>query len=254
MEVRLGFSVAAHLEPEILVVDEVLAVGDMSFQKKCISKMDSVSKEGRTILFVSHQMQAISNLCNRAILLDSGKIVEQGDTKDVVDKYLDEKSNGVVVAVVSRKDREGNGLLKVIDTWIENDRKQKTSQVQIGARISICAKYKAVNTNGINAINVAFALNTISNIQVSDLSNATTGYELGLHDSETGIIRCTIEKLPVNVGIYTYNIMVRDQNRDIIDYIEEAGKFNVVEGDYFGTGKITLSDRLIMMEHKWEIS
>ena len=254
MHVRLGFSVAAHLEPEILVVDEVLAVGDASFQKKCIGKMSSVAKEGRTILFVSHQMQAITNLCNRAILLDSGKIVGQGDTNDVVEKYLEEKSIGEIASISSRKDRRGNGHLKVIDTWIENDRKQKTKQVQTGARISICAKYQAVNTDGINAVKVAFALNTIQNIQVSDLSSETTGDELGLHDSAVGIIRCTIEKLPVNVGIYTYNIMVRDQNRDVIDNISEAGKFNVVEGDYFGTGKITLSDRLIMMEHKWGIS
>ena len=216
--------------------------------------MDSVAKEGRTILFVSHQMQAISNLCNRAILLDCGKIVAQGNTNDVLDKYLEEKSKGDFVSVSSRKDREGNGVVKIIDTWVENDRMQKTGQVQTGSRISICAKYQVLDRKNIKGFNVAFALNTIQYIQVTDLYNVTTGDKLDLPDSETGIIRCTIRKLPVNVGIYTYNIMVRDQNLDIIDYIIEAGRFDVIEGDYFGTGKITLSDRLIMMEHKWEIS
>jgi len=254
MYVRLGFSVAAHLEPEILVVDEVLAVGDISFQKKCIGKMDSVAKEGRTILFVSHQMQAITNLCNRVILLDRGKIIERGETKEVVDKYLNEKATGNIISIASRKDREGNGVVKIIDTWVENDRMQKTGQVQTGSRISICAKYQVLDRKNIKGFNVAFALNTIQYIQVTDLYNVTTGDKLDLPDSETGIIRCTIRKLPVNVGIYTYNIMVRDQNLDIIDYIIEAGRFDVIEGDYFGTGKITWSDRLIMMEHKWEIS
>lgn len=253
MHVRLGFSVAAHLEPEILVVDEVLAVGDASFQKKCIGKMSSVAKEGRTILFVSHQMQAITNLCNRVILLDRGKIIKRGKTKDVVDSYLNEKSTGDVISVASREDRQGNGSLKIIDTWIENHHKNKVNQVQTGSTITICAKYHVVKNNEIINLNVAFALNTIQNIQISDLSNETTGVDLDFPDYDTGIIACTIEKLPVNVGIYTYNIMVRDQNRDIIDYIQEAGRFDVVEGDYFGTGKITLSDRLIMMEHHWEI-
>ena len=253
MNVRLGFAVAAHLDPEILLVDEVLAVGDASFQKKCIGKMSSVAKEGRTILFVSHQMQAITNLCNRAILLDRGKIIKRGNTKDVVDVYLNEKSTGDVISVSSREDRQGNGSLKIIDTWIENHQKNKVNQVQTGSTITICAKYHVVKNNEIKNLNVAFALNTIQNIQISDLSNETTGIDLDFPDYDTGIIACTIEKLPVNVGIYTYNIMVRDQNRDIIDYIQEAGRFDVIEGDYFGTGKITLSDRLIMMEHHWEI-
>ncbi len=89
MYVRLAFAVAAHLEPEVLVVDEVLAVGDVAFQKKCLGKMNSVAKSGRTVLFVSHNMPAVRNLCGRAILLDSGRIVKDGDTDGVIDHYLD---------------------------------------------------------------------------------------------------------------------------------------------------------------------
>src|SRR3546814_783958 len=88
MYVRLAFAVAAHLEPDILVVDEVLAVGDASFQRKCLSKMDDVSKNGRTILFVSHKMDALRRLCERAILLERGRVIEQGSTEQVVAKYL----------------------------------------------------------------------------------------------------------------------------------------------------------------------
>lgn len=254
MHVRLGFSVAAHLEPEILVVDEVLAVGDASFQKKCIGKMDSVANEGRTILFVSHQMQAITNLCNRAILLDKGRIVERGNTKEIVDKYLNKKATDKIISLRERKDRVGNRSLKVIDTWIEDDQNNKVTQVQTGTKITICAKYEVLKRNNIINLKTAFALNSIQNIQVSDLSNITTGNELKLPNGNIGIIRCVIKKLPVNIGIYTYNIMLRNANDDIIDYISEAGRLNVIEGDYFGTGKIILSDRLIMMEHIWKIS
>jgi len=88
MYVRLAFAVAAHLNPEILLVDEVLAVGDASFQKKCIGKMDDVARSGRTILFVSHNMAAVESLCAKTLLLDRGRVVAFGDTREVIDQYL----------------------------------------------------------------------------------------------------------------------------------------------------------------------
>jgi lipopolysaccharide transport system ATP-binding protein len=89
MQVRLGFAVAAHLEPEILIIDEVLAVGDAEFQKKCLGKMSEIGQAGRTIVFVSHSMPAILRLCDRAILLDHGRVVTDGPTHDVVRTYLE---------------------------------------------------------------------------------------------------------------------------------------------------------------------
>lgn len=88
MMVRLGFAVAAHLEPEILVVDEVLAVGDADFQKKCIGKMKDVAGQGRTVIFVSHNMASIAKLCERSILIDNGRIIKDGKTSDVIDYYI----------------------------------------------------------------------------------------------------------------------------------------------------------------------
>ncbi|MCX5815833.1 MAG: ABC transporter ATP-binding protein [Proteobacteria bacterium] len=99
MYVRLAFAVAAHLEPEILLVDEVLAVGDVQFQKKCLGKMGDVAREGRTVLFVSHNMAAMRNLCQRVILLDSGKVAMDSDASDVVSCYLDEKTvEGAIIS------------------------------------------------------------------------------------------------------------------------------------------------------------
>jgi len=203
---------------------------------------------------VSHQMQAITNLCNRAILLEQGKIVERGDANKVVDKYLNEKATGKIDPISERKDRQGNGCIKIIDTWVENKNNHRVTRVQTGDTITICAKYKIIDNNFDKKVTTAFAINTIQNIQISDLSNNTTGDEIIISKHEGGIIRCTINKLPVNIGIYTYNIWVSTIGGDILDYIAEAGRFDVIEGDYFGTGKITLSDRLMMMEHSWEIS
>ena len=93
MQLRLAFAVAAHLEPEILIIDEVLAVGDAEFQKKCLGKMNEISKSGRTVIFVSHDMNAIEQLCNKAIILKKGTLAEQGETHELISHYLNENKN-----------------------------------------------------------------------------------------------------------------------------------------------------------------
>lgn len=250
MHVRLGFSVAAHLEPEILVVDEVLAVGDASFQKKCIGKMDSVAKEGRTILFVSHQMQAITNLCNRVILLDEGKIVKEGDPAEVVSSYLNEKKTGKRISLKDRKDRLGNGKLKMVETWLVDENSNRVSTVAIGQTIKICVRYQMLDGKNINGLLVASSIHTLSNIAITNLYNLNTGDEFYGEIPSEGIISCEIDKIPLNDGTYTYNLFISDLGGEVLDYVENAGKLDVIEGDYYGTGKITES-RLILMEHKW---
>jgi len=105
MYMRLAFSIAAHLEPEILIVDEVLAVGDAAFQRKCLGKMENVAREGRTVLFVSHNMPAILSLCGRAILLDMGRLVNQGSPASIVQHYLDDVMSSSVTPLEQRMDR-----------------------------------------------------------------------------------------------------------------------------------------------------
>ena len=121
MTVRLGFAVAAHLEPEILVVDEVLAVGDAEFQKKAIGKMQDVSRgEGRTVLFVSHNMASIRALCHNGILLENGGIKYSGDIESVVLEYQRTNQQYIVSRIADRLDRKGNGKLKLIDMKLKN--------------------------------------------------------------------------------------------------------------------------------------
>ena len=114
MYVRLAFAVAAHLEPDILVVDEVLAVGDVAFQRKCLGKMqDAVSKDGRTILFVSHNLAAIENMCKSALLLADGRTVVQGETSVVVQEYLQDVDRAIATPLAERIDREGSGQIRI---------------------------------------------------------------------------------------------------------------------------------------------
>lgn len=121
MQVRLGFAVAAHLESEILLVDEVLAVGDMEFQKRCLGKMDEVASGGRTILFVSHQLPMIASLCDRAILMDHGRVVASGPTTDVIHNYQTGAGGNAASVDHTRSSRKpGDGVLTFLAAWVEN--------------------------------------------------------------------------------------------------------------------------------------
>src|SRR5438270_2774939 len=128
MYVRLAFAVAAHLEPEILIVDEVLAVGDAQFQKKCLGKMESVSRrEGRTVLFVSHNMAAVEALCSSAMVLASGAMIARGDTLSMVQTYLNQVGRMQAASLIDRVDREGTGELRFIGTGVADGRGQSVA-------------------------------------------------------------------------------------------------------------------------------
>lgn len=253
MYVRLAFAVAAHLEPEILMVDEVLAVGDTAFQKKCLGKMGDVAKEGRTVLFVSHNMAAISNLCKRCILFENGKIVMNDQTETVINHYLSTISESSLISLRHRKDRKGEGRIRFTDTWIEDARGQRISCVRSGDSMKIVAFYEVKKGATVSNLAVAFAVHTLTNIPITDLGNITTGdfFMGGIPDK--GRIECYIPKLPLNTGSYSYNVIARS-GTVIEDWVTQAGRFDVETGDYFGTGKTPDSGRLIMIDHKWNIS
>ena len=253
MYVRLAFAVAAHLEPEILLVDEVLAVGDVAFQKKCLGKMETVAGEGRTILFVSHRMETIINLCPRTILLENGKIVEDGPTQKVVDRYLESSKQLANVCLKERKDRRGDGRLQFVDTWVEDKNGKKTRAVQSGDTVALVGEYEILDREKISNITVGYALYGRNNIEITDLSNLITGDFFGEKIPPKGQIRCVIPRLPLNVGIYTYNMIIRSVGMGIEDHVLDAGSFEVEPGDFFGTGKSIDRNRLFLIDHKWDL-
>lgn len=146
MKVRLAFSVAAYLEPEILIIDEVLAVGDADFQKKCLSKMESVGQQGRTVLFVSHNMQAVSRLCNRAIFLDNGKVANEGPASKVVSEYLNSEHGTSAVKEWTDPESAPAGpvaRLRAVRAKTEDDQISETFDIRLPIRIEM--EYDVLN-------------------------------------------------------------------------------------------------------------
>jgi len=141
MQMRLAFSVAAHLEPEILLVDEVLAVGDARFQKRCLGRMENVAKSGRTVLFVSHNMQAISMLCQRAILLQGGKLATEGPAREVVAQYLASESNHSAQATWPFEDAPGSETVKLHAVRALNEKQKVSYDIGIGESITLEMDY-----------------------------------------------------------------------------------------------------------------
>jgi lipopolysaccharide transport system ATP-binding protein len=146
MKVRLAFSVAAHLEPEILIIDEVLAVGDAAFQKKCLNKMQDVGKQGRTVLFVSHNMSAITRLCKRSILLEAGNVIDDGPTSDIISSYLHSCQNTPAQYTWDYKDAPSSDIVRLVSVKICNAKNEVSSVINIDQQIIVKMEYEVTKS------------------------------------------------------------------------------------------------------------
>ncbi len=143
MQVRLGFAVAAHLESEILLIDEVLAVGDIEFQKRCLGKMDEVATSGRTILFVSHQLPMVASLCNRCLLIEGGRLVASGPTSDVIHRYQSGVgANAASVDFSSEANPPGDGVVSLLSAWVESGAGERGFEYSMTEPVRICVRYR----------------------------------------------------------------------------------------------------------------
>jgi lipopolysaccharide transport system ATP-binding protein len=252
MYVRLAFAVAAHLEPDILIVDEVLAVGDADFQKKCLGKMRDVSKsEGRTILFVSHNMAAVQSICSHAVVLKNGTIAApKQDTKIALQYYHQSIIGGLLAtSLADRTDRSGNGYLQFTSLQFLDENMQQIQHPVSGNKTFLRLTYK-LNTH-IRSISVAVGFNSTSGeskfIVATELVN--TDYTNIQND---GHFDCVLEKFPLAPGEYLVNIFSKMEGGEIVDWIQEATNITVENGDFFGTGKnITTNHQSVLVEHKW---
>jgi lipopolysaccharide transport system ATP-binding protein len=229
MYVRLAFAVAAHLEPEILIVDEVLAVGDAEFQKKCLGKMKDVSSQGRTVLFVSHNMSAVLSLCGKAILLDSGKCTGYDSTESIVGKYLKsgKTSNGELYS--HKMPRKGQKL-KIISLKITDQSGTPSSEFDLRNEIFLQIDYEILIEG--KGYNLAFELisATYGNIFTSSLIDSEPEKFLNKH-YKTGAYRTTI-KLPTHFmrgGEYIIKVASAVPTVEVLDVFEEELCFNLVD-------------------------
>jgi lipopolysaccharide transport system ATP-binding protein len=250
MYVRLAFAVAAHLEPEILLVDEVLAVGDVAFQKKCLGKMEETSrKEGKTVIFVSHQMAAIQSLCAKAVLLSNGEVVKIGNTNSVIHDYLEGVKNHSKTSLLDRKDRKGNGQIQFTSLLFQNINKVEVNKFQTGEEANLILVFQRKTEEELKNIKVFLGIDNPSGERITVLGNELSGDTCTLTEANENAIKVSIKKLPFMPGRYTFTIYCTI-NDVISDWIENAGFFDVEDGDFFGTGKlIPKSQGYLLISH-----
>ncbi|QED37772.1 ATP-binding cassette domain-containing protein [Antarcticibacterium arcticum] len=241
MTVRLGFAVAAHLEPEILVVDEVLAVGDAEFQKKAIGKMqDLASGEGRTVLFVSHNMNSILRLCNKAILLKNGSIIGEGDVSKIIDKYLSMEFGLSPYKKYSFRYRDYL-LVRLLDIKAHNENYELCENFKLTEKVGITINYEVLNSG--KKIHGAFNFFNGNGINIFDAHESNT--ELYHVEKEKGIYTTTVwiyENL-FSEGIIVVGVALLTHDPFVVHFHDkEAIAFNMLEdlvssptrGDYVG--------------------
>ena len=253
MYVRLAFAVAAHLDPEILVVDEVLAVGDLSFQKKCLGKMGEVSRGGRTVLFVSHNMAAIENLCTRAAVLSQGRLCFDGSGKDAIQFYLnslsDRSGSGHIVELQEVGVRRSivAPLLKRLE-FLTGNEEPLTEGLLIGSRLKIKVHFELPQST--STFNVGLGFNNSYGQRIFTAHsifepNRPAGEHVGKQ-----IFCCEIPSFTLMPGEYTIKVWLDLKNAKDADVIEDAAKIMVLESDFYGTGRVPWAGALVL-KHRW---
>jgi lipopolysaccharide transport system ATP-binding protein len=251
MYVRLAFAVAAHLEPEILIVDEVLAVGDAAFQKKCLGKMQDVAGHGRTVVFVSHNMGAIMNLCPRSLLLASGCLHLEGASPAVVKTYLCPPAEGGLTDVGSRKDRTGAGGVRIVDLNIHSGSESGPTVAATGSSVGIVLCVD--NHSEVSRVSAHIGVYNLEGQKLLHLDNLSTATPLefgrGRHR-----LRCELPRLPLPEGSYSLNVAVVAASGVLLDRVESACRLEVVNGDFFQTGVVpNLNGAKLLSDNRWSV-
>lgn len=234
MQMRLAFSVAAHLDNEILLIDEVLAVGDAEFQKKCIGKMDEVSQgEGRTILFVSHDMISIQNLCTKGLLIADGHIQIISHIEKVILTYV-LANNQYVEIIPDDILRNGDGRLRFTKIEVKNLNELAPNIIKSGDNVSIKVDFETFLLKD-HDIFFAIGIENALGLRIGVLSNELIKKKL-LNNGKNGYFKSEILNLPLASGYYKITLYC-SINGIIADWIKEVFSFEVTGGDYYRTGK-----------------
>jgi lipopolysaccharide transport system ATP-binding protein len=234
MYVRLAFAVAAHLDPDILIVDEVLAVGDAAFQKKCLGKMRDVSKSGRTLFFVSHNLAAIQNLCDKCIYLKNGMLMSFGASENVLPDYLKASLEASRVNVAERSDRGGDGRIRFRDFNLIDKNEHTLMAAHSGAAVNFEIEIEAFRD--VSDLVISTGIDDNMGQRIAHFSNETTNQPISL---KKGIHKITIsfDRFPLKSGNYTFSLFASERG-EIADWVQDAGSFLVEAGDYYRTGRL----------------
>ena len=240
MYVRLAFSIAAHLDPDILIVDEVLAVGDIEFQKKCVGKMDKIAcQHGRTVLFVSHNMSTIQSLCSRACLIDQGQMLKVGSVKEIISIYYENTFQNESNSKLKIKNRSGNSTLQFVEYILLDNNSQPIYEVNCGSYVQIELLFE-VFIEAVNNLRIGIAIkDQIRGDYVTELnsyyaSNDSYKVEKGIHK-----FIFDINKISLSPGKYILDF-IATSGLEVLDILKDSGQMVVSEGLFYDSGKMPL--------------
>lgn len=220
MRVRLAFAVAAHLEPEILIVDEVLAVGDANFQAKCMGKMKEVATGGRTVVFVSHNLASVRALCKRGIVMQSGTVEFNGSIKEAVDCYIGSLQRKSEIGAADRTDRGGNGLARLMSASVGGD-----STIATGSSVD----FRFVYHSSIPNVQCVFSIHDSRGDSLMVFTSQPATSDDQIIDPDGKHFECTIGELPLLPGDYRLNVALLSADQTL-DHLEGAIGFTVENG------------------------
>lgn len=249
MYMRLAFAVAAHLEPEILLVDEVLAVGDVAFQKKCLGKMGDVTREGRTVFFVSHNLQAVQSLCDQSLFLLNGGVASVGSMEDVVEHYLNYLQARATKSLEENPDREGDGPVRLKSAYTCDE--QGVARKDFVAGEPLTFNFEYVRSGRCKAVGLSFTIFNQFNVACTRIDTSYVNFDLDAL-SERGHIVCRIARNPLPIGEYRVTIRV-EANGEVADRIPKCLSFRVVASKFFPSAHVpNIRYCPVMVDHKWQ--
>jgi lipopolysaccharide transport system ATP-binding protein len=251
MHLRLGFAVAAHLEPDILLADEVLAVGDAEFQRRCLGKMREVAGGGRTVLFVSHNLGAVSSLCSRAIWLELGRLQMDGPVARVLTAYSDSVRGRERVDLSGRVDRRGDGRLRFTSVEFRTPDGEPTTSVAAGDDLLIVLEYASADGRPLRGVHLRIRFLTRLAARVGMIDTAQAG-QLGELPPQ-GRVVCRVRALPLTQGEYIVALRARVRGQ-LADSVHQAAAFVVDATGFYPTGRYPGEDSgPLLLQHDWTL-
>lgn len=256
MTVRLAFAVAAHVDPEILIIDEVLAVGDSAFQQKCLGKISTVAGEGRTVLFVSHNAAAVENLCTRGIVLEGGRILFDGSQSAAISAY----TNSFLQPTTDlrhRPDRSGTGQVQVVAIEMRDSADRVINCAQAGQDVALYLFFETHDPHlDCRDLSVHINIRTALDIPVFTQANVLTGLTFESRLPPQGAFVCTLSRLPLPASSYRVSCLLRAATGGgvRIDLLDFAFEFSVESGDFFGSGRLpSVHDGVALVSGEWHL-
>ncbi len=252
MRVRLAFSVSAHLNAEIMIIDEVLAVGDASFQKKCIGKMEAISDTGRTILFVSHNMAAIQSLCTRAILLEDGQVIADGSVEEGIRQYFISIEQQLASQTLDeRTDRKGGEQFRFTGLDILDAEGLTVKEViRSGDCVAVRLRYRCDAPAPLQDVAVSISFSHLPGAVLYNCRSEFLDRTFSINPGE-GHLTCTLPRFPLKAGRYSFNIAA-NQGDHALDWVKEAGFIDVEDGDFYKIGNQLPPDNPgVLVDFSW---